>query len=70
VSDHEVIVGNVGIVYDGQSDMEASYSFNEYRAQSREGYGRAAGESVTWLRDGEIYKEYIGTQDNEEQDNG
>ena len=50
---YQVIVGNIGEVYDGDNKAEARESYREYYAQSREGYGRAAGESVTLMVDNE-----------------
>jgi hypothetical protein len=55
---HEVIVSNIGRAYTGDSADQALITFKEYEAQSKEGGGRAAGEQVTWLADGEILKEY------------
>jgi len=62
---HEIIVGNVGNVYHGCDDVEASKAYEEYCKQSKENYGRASGESVVWLKDSEIYKEYSGTLEDE-----
>ena len=56
-----IVVGNIGTVYTGDSIAEARRTFNTYVKQSKDNYGRAAGEDVTWSRDGEIHKEYIGT---------
>lgn len=55
---HQIIVGNIGTVYDGSSLKEAAKTFKEYKEQSRTGYGRAAYEPVTWMRDGEPYREF------------
>ena len=63
---HEVIVGNIGTVTHQGTYAEAEKCFREYRHQSVTNYGRAAGESVTWFRGGEIYKEYIGRRDKKE----
>lgn len=56
---HEVLVSNIGSVYAGDSGEQALIAFREYEAQSKEGGGRAAGEQVTWLMDGEVYKEHL-----------
>jgi hypothetical protein len=58
---YEVIVGNIGTVYKGPSVVEARKMFDYYIEQSRGGYGRAAGESVTLLLNGEIRREYVGS---------
>lgn len=55
----QVIVGNIGTVYAGPLLREALSEYAEYRKQSVNNYGRAAGETVTLLRRGEIQYEYI-----------
>jgi len=55
---HQILVGNIGNVLDTASQKEAQRAFSEYKAQSKEGYGRASGEPVTWFKDGEIFREY------------
>lgn len=59
----QVIVGNIGQVYDGSNFMEASAHFAEYVRQSKTGRGRAGGESVTLMHKGEIKREFVGTVD-------
>ena len=59
MSQHSVIVGDLVVVRDG-TWKEAKTAFIQYRKQSKAGCGRVSGESVTWLRDGEPYIEYIG----------
>ena len=68
MAQHEVIVGNIGIVYHGKSSVYADYSYTKYVSYSKENYGRSAGENVTWLEDDEIVKEYIGTNDDNDRD--
>lgn len=63
---YEVIVGNIGTVYSGGSSIEANQIFLEYRKDSREGIGRAAGEDVTVMCDGEIKYEYIASLNEKE----
>ena len=58
---YTVTVGNIGTVYEGTSSREAAETFDEYRRQSHDNYGRAAGEPVTVMRDNEILREYEGT---------
>ena len=53
----EIIVGNIGTVYAGPDSLEAHCVFLHYREQSQSMTGRAAGEPVTWIRNGEIYRE-------------
>ncbi len=54
-----VIVSNIGTVYAPGFDRREAYAtFRDYQQQSRDGYGRAAGETVTLMVDGEIAKEY------------
>jgi hypothetical protein len=63
---YEVICGNIGAVYSGTNGFEANKTFQTYAGQSKSNYGRAAGENVTMLKDGEISKEFIGTLDQNE----
>lgn len=56
----EVVVGNLGVVYEDYNLFWANSYFNTYVGQSRRGEGRVAGENVTLLCDGEIMKEHIG----------
>ena len=64
--EYEVICGNIGTVHTGAAIRAAEIHFDEYVAQSKSEYGRAAGESVTLMRDGEIHREYIGTLERSE----
>lgn len=60
-----VNVGNIGnIEYDTKEEAEAAY--DEYVEQSMSNHGRAAGEDVTLMIDGEPVKEYFGTLGEEE----
>lgn len=62
----EVYCGHIGLVFSnhplaGPSGRETALSvFREYREQSKSGYGRAAGESVVLMKDGEIFREHVG----------
>lgn len=73
---HEVVVGNIGTVYHGRDEQRAKDDFAEYKAQSETGYGRAAGEQVTRIADGEPVDEYFppvpdeDDEDNESQSEG
>jgi len=60
---YEVVVGNVGSVYSGQDMASGLRKFSDYVNASKAEVGRAGGESVTLLCDGEIIKEYVGTID-------
>lgn len=57
---YEVIVGNIGTVYQGNNGFEATKEYNQYVRLSKDNYGRAAGEDVTIIRDNDVYKEYYG----------
>jgi hypothetical protein len=61
----EVIVGNVGTVYGGNSFMTAMAEFSAYVKISKTGKGRAAGEPVTMMHNGEIRREYQPEQESE-----
>lgn len=54
----EVIVGGIEAVYRGTSSAEAADAFEDYMQRSKTGHGRARGESVVLLEDGEITVEY------------
>jgi hypothetical protein len=58
---YEVIVGNIGRVFKGSHYPDAIQTFKDYKQQSKENLGRAAGEPVTLLEDGEPINEYEGT---------
>jgi len=55
----EVIVGNVGSVYSGIQLKEALEHYGEYIQQSKTGLGRAGGEEVVLMKDGEPWKEHV-----------
>lgn len=57
---HEIIVSNIGSVFLGKNAHRAEKIFRAYRRASYAGVGRASNESVTWMRDNEIYREYLG----------
>lgn len=61
---NEIVVGNIGFVYRGDSEEKAKAAFDEYVEQSRTNYGRAAGEDVAWFIGGEIHREYVGSRSN------
>ena len=63
---YEVIVGNIGTVYSGNSKSEAVNTYNGYVDQSVGGRGRAGGEDVTMMADGEPYREHFGGTSYEE----
>lgn len=56
----EVVVGNVGKVYDDLSEEGAKATYKAYVDISKSGDGRAGGETVTLLRDDEIVEEHVG----------
>jgi hypothetical protein len=60
-SNYQVIVGNIGTVYNGHSGKRAVSTFLHYVLESERKIGRAAGEPVTLMRDSEPIREYLGT---------
>jgi hypothetical protein len=58
---YTVLVGNIGQVLDTADHDQAVASYEEYILDSINNYGRAAGESVTLLKDGKPIREYAGT---------
>ena len=59
---YQVLVGNVGTVYSGLDGVEAVQTYMIYIDRSNMG-GRAYGETVTLIREGEIVREHIGWVD-------
>lgn len=60
---YEVIVGNVGTVYDGTGKTIAKTAYLRYVKVSLSGAGRAGGEGVVLMEDGEIIAEHYGEND-------
>ena len=51
---YEVIVGNIGKVCHTDDELTARVAYSEYAEMSDNNVGRAAGESVILMKDGEI----------------
>jgi hypothetical protein len=62
---YSVIVGNVGTVYAGDEPHEAQRQYSAYVELSRGTIGRASGEPVTLMCDGEPISEHAGDGDDE-----
>lgn len=58
---YEVIVSNIGTVYSGSNGLQAFRTYVEYEKLSGLNTGRASGESVCMMRDGEVLYEYCGS---------
>lgn len=56
--DYEVIVANIGTVYQGQNGFIALQTYGQYKKSSKLPFGRASGETITLMRDGHIWREY------------
>ena len=67
---YEVIVGNVGRVYEGTSKREADKVYHDYIEISRSGHGRAGGEEVALFVDGEFVDAYSPVHDEDEPEDG
>ncbi len=61
----QVVVGNVGIVYDGDNDEKAEEIFEEYIEISKSGASRAGDEPVTLMEDNDIVDEYMPPEPSE-----
>jgi hypothetical protein len=61
--EYELLVGSLGTVLRTKKKEQAEEAWREYVAMSKEGVGRAAGEDVTLMQDGEPMKEHYGTMD-------
>lgn len=55
---YEVIVGNIGRVHEGGNFIRACGVFVDYMRQSNQGVGRAAGEPVYLMKDGDVRREH------------
>ena len=60
---YSVLVGNIGEVYSGYSEEEAREAYAEYAEQSKEEYGRAAGEHVALMFGEDILEEFYPNYD-------
>lgn len=60
---YEVYVGNIGRVYNGSDSREAMDNYTHYAklSDSRQSGGRAWGETVCLLHNGEITREHTGS---------
>ena len=58
---HQIIVGNIGTVYDGEDSHQAAKDYGTFKRQSLSGEGRAAFEQVSWLKDGELFAQLPGS---------
>lgn len=68
-NEFELIVGNIGTVYSGNSRTEVDKYFAEYVQQSKSGIGRASGENVTLMQNDEPVNEFVGALARNEADN-
>jgi hypothetical protein len=64
-SDYLVIVGNVGDLGTFTSKKDAVKCYLDYLDASNAPYGRASGESVTLMRNGEIVCKHLGTMEDQ-----
>jgi len=60
---YEVIVGNIGRVYEGYNKMESEIHFDHYKTLSVDGVGRASGESISLWKDSEPILEHEGSNE-------
>jgi len=59
MNEYQVIVGNVGTVYDGKNKRDAMRTYKAYVIRAILPNGRAAGASVYLMANGEIMKEFF-----------
>ncbi len=64
---YQVVVGNVGSVYDDYSIKIAAQTFEDYKEISKDGYGKAGNELVTLFAGNRILEEYIPSEQENEQ---
>ena len=56
---YKVFVGNIGKVFESDSLDRVLAVYHDYREQSRNGIGRAAGENVTVFKDDILRWEFV-----------
>ena len=61
--EYQVIVGNIGTVYQGNNHEVARLVYLDYCELADKGYGRAAGECVTLMRGDEIVTQHLGKEE-------
>ena len=59
---YEVIVGNIGKVWQGSNYMQAMAKYAAYVKQSKSGVGRAGGEQVSLWKNGDVIREHDETE--------
>jgi hypothetical protein len=59
IHNYQLIVGNIGQVYDGTNGAQALREYGQWKKKSIANDGRSAGEPVTLIRDGEPLREYF-----------
>jgi hypothetical protein len=62
INEYQVIVGNIGTVYNGTNLATAKKVYREYWNQSDAQYGRASNEDVTLMRNGEPIRTHYGNK--------
>jgi len=55
---YRLLVGGVGIAYEGESEAEGRRQFGLFVAESKTGRSRSSGESVTLFRNFEVVRRY------------
>jgi len=60
---YQVIVGNIGTVYEGNNQHTARMKYGAYVRLSKEMRSRASCESVTLFFNDDIEREYVGLVD-------
>tara|TARA_R110000772_G_scaffold68730_6_gene152306 strand:+ start:67 stop:261 length:195 start_codon:yes stop_codon:yes gene_type:complete len=58
---YQVYVGNIGLVADTNELLDALKAFKDWVLMSKTSNGRAAGEPVYLMEDGDEFKTYEGT---------
>ena len=61
MANYQIVVGNIGTIYNGANLKVAKTLYKEYVEQSKLNLGKVAGEPVTLFHNDEIFKEYDGT---------
>lgn len=63
MANYQVIVSNVGTVHNGASFKQARKEYCSWVISAKQNFGRASGESVTLIKDGETIREHSAKQE-------
>lgn len=61
---HEIIVGGMtGLVHESNDAIGTTKVYSQHIRRSRSASDEIAGKTITWLKDGVVFKMYLGRDD-------